>query len=47
MKICKNCGTYHEGKNCPKCGSEKSLPFEDETVKEHKDKYINKPFKKK
>jgi RNA polymerase subunit RPABC4/transcription elongation factor Spt4 len=44
MKQCKNCGTLHELKNCPKCGSEKFILFEDESVKVKKDIYVNKPI---
>jgi len=44
MKKCENCGNLHDLKNCSKCGSEKSLPFQDESIKKKKDVYVNKPF---
>lgn len=44
MKTCNDCGKNHNNAKCPKCGSKSATTWEDESIKEKKDKYINKPF---
>jgi len=44
MKTCNDCGKHHNNGKCPKCGSKNATTWEDESVKEKKDKYNNKPF---
>lgn len=44
MKTCNDCGKNHNNAKCPKCGSRNATTWEDESIKEKKDKYVNKPF---